>query len=137
MSNLDTGKPCPSSEQKANTGSSRTGCKITECPSFGSPGCHCRIRELNDQLRIRMCGGLIHMTDGIAALGLPSVNAIFQAVSQFSAFTEDNVGANTTAPHWRSKASASSGRSIITTGRAPIIHLMRQTRRSRCVCSPS
>ena len=30
------------------------------------------------------------MTDGIAALGLPAVNAIFQAVSRFSAFTEDN-----------------------------------------------
>ena len=37
-----------------------------------------------------MSGGLVHMTNGIAALGLPTVNAIFQAISAFNAFTPDN-----------------------------------------------
>ena len=60
------------------------------CQRYASPGCTCRIRELNDQLRTRMCGGLVHMTNGVAALGLAAVNAIFAAVSTFAAFSEVN-----------------------------------------------
>lgn len=37
-----------------------------------------------------MSGGLVHMTNGIAALGLPAVNAIFKLISAFAAFTPDN-----------------------------------------------
>ncbi|MFT3988973.1 DUF3768 domain-containing protein [Aestuariivirga sp.] len=37
-----------------------------------------------------MLGGVIMMTDGIAALGLVEVEAIFTAVAKFAAFSEDN-----------------------------------------------
>ena len=46
--------------------------------------------DLNDRLRSEGRGGIIHMTNGIAALGLPTVNAIFAAVATFPAFTGDN-----------------------------------------------
>ena len=90
MSNVDTGKPCLIAGQNTNTTGRLTGCTHSECSRYGSTGCICRIRELNDKLRSQMTGGLIHMTDGIAALGLPMVNAIFKAVAAFTAFTEDN-----------------------------------------------
>ncbi len=90
MTNMDTGKLCPSSGQTANIGQRQTGCKMETCKGYGSTGCTCRIRELNDRLRTTMNGGLVHMTNGIAALGLPTVNVIFRAISVFTAFTPDN-----------------------------------------------
>ena len=90
MTNMETNESCLKVEHNANIPSRAAGCTIAGCPHLGATGCTCRIRELNDQLRTRMCGGLVHMTDGVAALGLAAVNAIFAAVSTFAAFSEDN-----------------------------------------------
>ena len=90
MSNMETDKSCLKTEHNTNIPSRAEGCTNAGCPSLGATGCTCRIRELNDQLRTRMCGGLVHMTNGVAALGLAAVNAIFAAVSTFAAFSEDN-----------------------------------------------
>lgn len=49
-----------------------------------------RIRELNDFLRVHGRGGVILMTDGIAGLGGSLVAKVFQAVSEFDQFSEDN-----------------------------------------------
>lgn len=48
------------------------------------------IRNLNDRLRTHGAGGLIVMTDGVAALDLDTVNRIFVAAAMFSAFEEGN-----------------------------------------------
>jgi hypothetical protein len=49
-----------------------------------------RIRELNDQLRTTGRGGMVVMSDGIAALGLGTVNSIFSAIAAFASFGPDN-----------------------------------------------
>ena len=49
-----------------------------------------RIRELNDRLRTTGRGGMVVMTNGIGALGLGTVNAIFTAVVKFTGFNPDN-----------------------------------------------
>ena len=90
MSTMDTGHTCPSSGQTANSTARLTNCTHTDCPRYGGPGCVCRIRDLNDKFRNSLHSGIVHMTNGTAALGLETVNAIFLAVSKFSAFTEDN-----------------------------------------------
>ena len=90
MTTMDTGKLCPSPGQTTNIGQRPTGCHSENCKGNGSTGCICRIRELNDKLRTTMSGGLVHMSNGIAALGLPAVNMIFRAVASFTAFTPDN-----------------------------------------------
>jgi hypothetical protein len=49
-----------------------------------------RIRELNDLVRRTGRGGMVLLTNGIGALGLPAVNRIFAAVASFSDFSSDN-----------------------------------------------
>jgi hypothetical protein len=49
-----------------------------------------RVCELNDLLRKEGRGGIVHMTNGIAALGLVKVNQIFTAIAAFADFSEDN-----------------------------------------------
>ena len=49
-----------------------------------------RITELNDRLRTTGRGGMVVITNGIGALGLPAVNQIFAAVAVFSDFNPDN-----------------------------------------------
>src|SRR5690349_3501223 len=49
-----------------------------------------RIRELNDLLRTTGRGGMVVLTNGIGALGLPAVNRIFAAVASFNDFAPDN-----------------------------------------------
>ena len=49
-----------------------------------------RIRELNDLLRTTGRGGIVFLTNGIGALGLPAVNRIFATVASFSDFSSDN-----------------------------------------------
>jgi hypothetical protein len=90
MSTMDTGHACPSSGQTTNGSGRLANCSNDNCPRYSSPRCVCRIRELNDRLRTEGRGGLIHMTNGIAALGLTTVNAIFKAVAAFTTFSEDN-----------------------------------------------
>jgi hypothetical protein len=48
------------------------------------------IRELNDRLRTAGRGGLVVMTDGVAALGSETVIAVFAAVAGFTDFNPDN-----------------------------------------------
>jgi hypothetical protein len=49
-----------------------------------------RIRGLNDRLRTTGRGGMILITNGVGALGLPVVNAIFAALAKFTDFNADN-----------------------------------------------
>jgi Protein of unknown function (DUF3768) len=49
-----------------------------------------RIKELNDRLRTTGRGGMTLITNGIGALGLPTVNAIFAAIAEFKDFNPDN-----------------------------------------------
>jgi len=49
-----------------------------------------RIRSLNDRLRMTGRGGMILMTDGIAALGREAVERVFDAVRRFDRFDEGN-----------------------------------------------
>ena len=49
-----------------------------------------RIRELNDRLRVSGKGGMVVMTNGVGALGLNTVKAIFAAIAAFNEFTPDN-----------------------------------------------
>jgi hypothetical protein len=49
-----------------------------------------RIRALNDRLRTTGRGGIVLMTEGIAGLGVSTVNEVFRAVAAFDDFTPDN-----------------------------------------------
>ncbi len=137
MTNMDTGKLCPSSGQTTNIGQRQTNCQTESCRGYGSTGCTCRIRELNDRLRTTMSGGLVHMTNGVAALGLPTVNAIFKAISLTPSRRTMIPGASMTARSWRSKATVSFGRSTTTTGQGSTIRRMPPILNSRCASSPS
>ena len=55
-----------------------------------------RIRALNDRLRTTGRGGIVLMTESVAALGLPRVNAIFAAIARFNAFARER-------PLWRAR----------------------------------
>lgn len=48
------------------------------------------IQLLNDALRCHGRGGMMVMTNSIAALSVPEVPRIFEAIRDFSAFTPDN-----------------------------------------------
>ena len=48
------------------------------------------IRELNDQFRRCLTGGLLHLTRGVIALGGKRQAAILDAVASFDAFTPEN-----------------------------------------------
>ncbi|PBB81339.1 hypothetical protein CK218_12900 [Mesorhizobium sp. WSM3879] len=49
-----------------------------------------KIRSLNDDLRIRSLGGVVVITDGIAALGPSTIRDIISAVTSFDGFTPEN-----------------------------------------------
>jgi hypothetical protein len=49
-----------------------------------------KIRELNDKLRIHGVGGIVLITNGVAALGAAAVREIFVSLAAFCDFTEDN-----------------------------------------------
>jgi hypothetical protein len=49
-----------------------------------------RIRDLNDQLRRSLTGGLLHITRGVIALGGKRQAAILDAIASFDAFGPDN-----------------------------------------------
>ena len=91
MSNTDTGKLYPTQEQNSNTRLNESADDDTHHQhATGKEGRTARIRELNDQLRTQGRGGMIVMTNGVAALGLAPVNSIFKAIAAFSTFTPDN-----------------------------------------------
>jgi hypothetical protein len=48
------------------------------------------IRELNDELRRSLAGGVLVMTAGVIALGQAHQLKILQAVAEFDSFDEDN-----------------------------------------------
>src|SRR5215210_6318670 len=48
------------------------------------------IRRLNDRLRVHGRGGIVHVTDGIAALSPSTINQIMAAVASFDSFNEEN-----------------------------------------------
>ena len=50
----------------------------------------CRIRELNDQFRHALTGGLLHITRGVIALGGKQQAAILDAIAAFEAFGPEN-----------------------------------------------
>ena len=74
------------SEQNMNTSQPRG---TFRCPREAHDRA-ARIRALNDALRTTGRGGIVLMTDSVAALGLTRVNAIFAAVARFDAFTPEN-----------------------------------------------
>ena len=91
MSDTDNGKLCATPEQNGNKPVSATRCTPGTKPDCSSEvNQAARIRVLNDRLRSEGRDGMVVMTNGIAALGLPTVNAIFKAIAGFSAFTGDN-----------------------------------------------
>jgi Protein of unknown function (DUF3768) len=49
-----------------------------------------RIRELNDQFRHALTGGLLHITRGVIALGGKQQAAILDAVAAFDAFSPED-----------------------------------------------
>src|SRR5215212_5011989 len=49
-----------------------------------------RIRDLNDQLRRSLTGGMLVMTRGIIALGAKRQLAILSAIAAFDAFSPEN-----------------------------------------------
>ena len=46
--------------------------------------------RLNDRLRVQGRGGMVHITNGIAALGPSTINQVMAAVASFDAFNDDN-----------------------------------------------
>ena len=91
MSTTDNEKPCAKIEHNANNRELAVNSPDQNgAQEAGGSKRISRIRELNDRLRSEGRGGIIHMTNGIAALGLPTVNAMFQAIAVFDAFTPDN-----------------------------------------------
>jgi hypothetical protein len=50
----------------------------------------CRIRELNDQFRRSLTGGLLHITRGVIALGGKQQAAILDAIASFDGFSPEN-----------------------------------------------
>ena len=49
-----------------------------------------KIRQLNDDLRIRRLGGTIFITAGIAAVGSSTIRDIISAITAFDSFTPEN-----------------------------------------------
>jgi hypothetical protein len=49
-----------------------------------------RIRQLNDQFRSTGRGGVVLLTNGVAALGSEQVKKVFSAVMRFADFGPDN-----------------------------------------------
>ena len=91
MSTTDSEKPCSNIEQNMNDAVVGLPTNDQAAATYQSADQRIsRMRELNDRLRREGRGGIIHMTNGIAALGLPTVNAIFKAIAAFDAFTSDN-----------------------------------------------
>ena len=52
-----------------------------------------RIRELNDQFRHALTGGLLHITRGVIGLGGKQQAAILDAIAAFDAFSPEGSGA--------------------------------------------
>ena len=82
-------------EQNKNTNKAASSVTLPTTPAGEPDGAGtrtkvARIRELNDRLRTTSRGGMVVMTDGIAALGTETVTQIFAAVSSFTDFNPDN-----------------------------------------------
>lgn len=59
-------------------------------PPTNSTGPAQRIRDLNDEFRKTLVGGIVVMTNGIVALSAQDRRKIVKAVMMFSDFTADN-----------------------------------------------
>ncbi|MBZ9774059.1 DUF3768 domain-containing protein [Mesorhizobium sp. CO1-1-8] len=56
----------------------------------GLDGAALKIGSLNDDLRVRRLGGVVVITDGIAALGPSTTTEIISAITIFDRFTPEN-----------------------------------------------
>ena len=90
MSDKDTGGLCPTTEQTSNAREGEGGCNAPSPSKEAEAFRASRIAALNDRLRKEGCGGMVHMTNGIAAMGVAKVNSLFSAIAAFADFTGDN-----------------------------------------------
>src|SRR5215207_3835122 len=84
----------PSKTDARHSGASASGYRSVRLELTGDPMTDLvdvsRIRDLNDQLRRSLTGGMLVMTRGIIALGAKRQMAILNAIAAFNDFDADN-----------------------------------------------
>ena len=75
------------------------------------------IRQLNDELRQTLRGGIVTTTPGVMALGELRQLEVLKAVARFESMLTTTLMANTTSARWMLAASGSFGKSTTSTER--------------------
>ena len=89
------------------------------------------IRQLNDELRQTLRGGIVTMTPGVMALGeLRQLEVLTALSSSTASMLTTTLTASTTLARWMLAASGSFGKSTTSTGRSPTTRLTPPTQRS-------